>query len=351
MQSVSGRIYEVEKQIGNGTYGTVFSCIRDDGQIFAFKLFEKTSDDLDIGALREISILKILQNAPKDCGLLQLEDIIILDDDEQTVGIIMKKYNIDLYDALEKKLISKKDRVLIGKKMLEAVAFLHKNMIIHRDIKPENILLDEDFNPVLADFTLSKIFNGPSRKGTHTGKVATATYRSPEIVAKKSYGFPADAWSLGVVLYELFSGEQLKIDKDKEALEFISNQIPKFKKNKIGDMVKGLLNPDPKLRWTPKQALESGVFENISIPDICWSGLIKCNISKNIKEMCKNFESEKTITKWAAQTYLEQTGCSAHSAVELACKMYETELYSIENEEYAEEEMLILKKMNYNLFV
>ena len=255
------------------------------------------------------------------------------------------------FDALEKKLISKKDRVLIGKKMLEAVAFLHKNMIIHRDIKPENILLDEDFNPVLADFTLSKIFNGPSRKGTHTGKVATATYRAPEIVAKKSYGFPADAWSLGVVLYELFSGEQLKIDKDKEALEFISNQLPKFKKNKMCDMVKGLLNPDPKLRRTPEQALESGVFENISIPDICWSGLIKCNISKNIKEMCKNFESEKTITKWAAQTYLEQTGCSAHSAVELACKMYETELYSIENEEYAEEEMLILKKMNYNLFV
>jgi serine/threonine protein kinase len=351
MQSVSGRIYEVEKQIGNGTYGTVFSCIRDDGQIFAFKLFEKTSDDLDIGALREISILKILQNAPKDCGLLQLEDIIILDDDDQTVGIIMKKYNIDLYDALSKKLIDKKDCIRIGKKILEAVVFLHENMIIHRDIKPENILLDEDFNPVLADFTLSKIFNGVCSKGTHTGKVATATYRAPEVVAKKSYGFPADAWSLGIVFYELFSGKQLTVDTDKEALDFISNQIPKFKTNKIGYMVKGLLHPDQKLRWTPKKALESGVFDNISIPNICWVGLNKCNVSRNIKNICKNFESQKIITRWAAQTYLDRTGCSEHSAVELACKMYETDLYAIENEEYAEEEMLILKKMNYNLFV
>jgi serine/threonine protein kinase len=351
MQSVSGRIYEVEKQIGNGTYGTVFSCIRDDGEIFAFKLFEKTSSDLDLGALREISILKILQNAPKDCGLLQLEDIIILDDDDQTFGIIMKKYNIDLYDALNKKLINKKNCIQIGKKILEAVVYLHENMIIHRDIKPENILLDENFSPVLADFTLSKIFNGISCKGTHTGKIATATYRAPEVVDKKPYGFPADAWSLGVVFYELFSGKQLTVDKDKEALEFIFNQIPKFKQNKLGNMVKGLLNTDPKLRWTPKQALESGVFDNTSIPNICWVGLNKCNVSKNIKNMCNNFESEKTITKWAAQTYFERTGCSEHSAVELACKMYETELYSIENEEYAEEEMLILKKMNYNLFV
>lgn len=351
MQSVSGRIYELGKQIGNGTYGTVFSCVRDDGKIFAFKLFEKTSADLDLGALREISILKILQNAPNDCGLLQLEDIIVLDDDDQTFGIIMKKYMIDLYDALDKKLINKKNRIRIGKKILEAVVYLHENMIIHRDIKPENILLDEDFNPVLADFTLSKIFNGVCSKGTHTGKIATATYRAPEVVAKKSYGFPADAWSLGVVFYELFSGEQLKMDKDKEALEFIFKQIPKFKKNKMGNMVKGFLNPDPKHRLTPKQALESDVFENTFIPPICWVGLSKCTISKDIRNMCENFESQKLITKWAAQIYLERTGCSPHSAVELACKVYETDLYSIENEEYAEEEMLILKKMNYNLFV
>ena len=75
MQSVSGRIYELGKELGNGTYGTVFSCVRDDGEIFAFKLFERSSSDLDLGALREISILRIMQNAPNDCGVLKLEDM------------------------------------------------------------------------------------------------------------------------------------------------------------------------------------------------------------------------------------------------------------------------------------
>jgi len=46
-----------------------------------------------------------------------------------------------------------------------------------------------------------------------------------------------------------------------------------------------------------------------------------------------------------------EASCSAHTAVELACKFYETELFNIESEEYPEEEMLILRKMKYNLFV
>ena len=189
MQSLSGRIYEIQKQIGNGTYGTVFSVIRDDGEIFAFKLFEKTSVDMELGALREISILSLLKNTPPHIGILKLLDIIILDDDEQTVGIIMHKFTLDLHDAFQKKRsIDKPKRLLIAHKLLEAVVFLHDNMIIHRDIKPENVLLDDSYNPTLADFTLSKIFDRLCKTGTHTGKIATATYRAPEVVANKPYG-------------------------------------------------------------------------------------------------------------------------------------------------------------------
>ena len=51
MQSTSGRFYEMGPKLGSGTYGTVYSVTRDDGAYFAFKKFEKSSCDLDIGAL------------------------------------------------------------------------------------------------------------------------------------------------------------------------------------------------------------------------------------------------------------------------------------------------------------
>ena len=116
-------------------------------------------------------------------------------------------------------------------------------------------------------------------------------------------------------------------------------------------MVKGLLVACPQDRWTARQALESEMF-GISPPiHKVWNGINKYKVSKKVRNMCENFETEKCITMWAAQIYQKRTGCSLHSAVELACKFYETDLFNIESEEYPEEEMLILKKMNYNLFV
>ena len=352
MQSTSGRFYELEAELGSGAYGTVYSVRRDDGVYFAFKKFEKSSSELDIGALREISILSILKNIPPDCCLMKMEDIIIMNDEEQSVGIIMKRYNIDLHDALRKKILGKKDRERIALKLLEAVVFLHDNGIIHRDIKPENILLDDNLNPVLIDFTLSKVFTGVCIRGTHTGKIATATYRSPEVVAKKTYGFPADAWSLGVVFYELFTGKQLSMQKDKEALDFLYKQVPKFKTGKIGNMLRGLLRFDPKERWSARRALESNVFGDIPIQTSrIWTPMNKCKVGNEVEDMCQNFEAEKRVTRMAAQTYIDLTGCSVHSAVELACKFYETDPISSGTDDFAEEEMLILKNMNYNLFI
>lgn len=349
MQSISGRKYEKGKELGSGTFGVVYEVTRDDGVKLALKLFEHEHADLDLGVLREISILKIFQG--NKFGVMNLEDIIMVNDDVGTIGIVMKKYVTDLHNAIKKKMLDKQDRRRIARKLLEAVFFLHENGVIHRDIKPENVLLDEDHNPVLADYTLSKIFHGVCTHGTHTDKIATATYRAPEVVAKKPYGLPADVWSVGVLFYELYTGSQLRVERDKDALDFLFHQIPKFKNTPLGRMVRGLLIIDPRKRWTLRQALESEIFGSAPTVPRVWKGLRRCRVSKEIRELCDNFDAEKRITRWAAQVYVNRTGCSPHSAVELACKFYETELFQIDTEEYPEEEIQILMKMNYNLFV
>jgi len=347
MKSLSGKSYEESKIIGNGTFGDVYTVIRDDGKEFAFKKFKQDKNDIELGVLREISILKMFQN--NNHGVINMEDIII--EKDNIIGIIMKKYKYDLDDAINKVKLDKEDRKKITFQILKSILFLHENGIIHRDIKLENILLDENNDPVVADFTLAKVFDGVCAGGTHTNRIATVTYRAPEVVKKKKYGYPIDAWSLGILFYQLFTYKIIPFDYDKDTLEFISKEKLKFKNNSLGNMVRGLLIVDPKKRWTPRQCLESEFFNvKISIPKIRET-ISDYNISKIIKDLCEDFNVKKKVTKWAAQIFVNRTSCPVQSAVELACKFYETELYDIESEEYPEQELSILKKMEYNLFI
>lgn len=86
------------------------------------------------------------------------------------------------------------------------LSFAHRKGVIHRDIKPANVLLTADGDAVVTDFGIAKVLSNPSQ--TMTGSVVgTATYMSPE----QCYAFeltPAsDQYSLGVLAFELVSGQ------------------------------------------------------------------------------------------------------------------------------------------------
>ena len=82
---------------------------------------------------------------------------------------------------------------------------------LHRDIKPDNILVESNLGLAkLSDFGISKTlvdgFGGSSNEHTRT-YTGTLCYMSPERLESLDYSYPSDVWSLGVVVYEMATGE------------------------------------------------------------------------------------------------------------------------------------------------
>ena len=93
-----------------------------------------------------------------------------------------------------------------------ALDYLHQRGLVHRDIKPENVLLSKEGAVKVADFGLAKLVtasSGPDPTLTRAGQVmGTVHYMAPEqIESPSSVDHRADIFSLGVVFYELLTGE------------------------------------------------------------------------------------------------------------------------------------------------
>lgn len=111
--------------------------------------------------------------------------------------------------------VSIDDKLRLFSKICQAVNYAHQRGIIHRDLKPSNILIDQDGAPKILDFGLAKVVD-PDEPGAGptllslTGQVmGTLPYMSPEQAtgALRDIDIRTDVYSLGVILYEMLTGE------------------------------------------------------------------------------------------------------------------------------------------------
>uniref|UniRef100_A0A162B546 non-specific serine/threonine protein kinase n=1 Tax=Daucus carota subsp. sativus TaxID=79200 RepID=A0A162B546_DAUCS len=216
--------FSLSNIIGRGGYGNVYKGVLPDRTEVALKRFKNCSAAGDASFAHEVRIIASVRHV----NLVALRGYCIAmtkSEGHQRIIVCDLVKNGSLHDHLfgpaEKKL-SWPIRQKIALGTARGLAYLHNGAqpsIIHRDIKAGNILLDEDFEPKVADFGLAKIApEGVSHMSTHVA--GTMGYVAPEYALYGKLTERSDVYSFGIVLLELVSGKKalLKHGDDQHTL-------------------------------------------------------------------------------------------------------------------------------------
>jgi non-specific serine/threonine protein kinase/serine/threonine-protein kinase len=206
--------YRIVREIGEGGMGTVYLADRDDDEFqiaVAIKVVRRGMDSqLVLERFRtERQILARLEH-PYIGRLLDggtTQDGLAYFLMEYVEGQTLTRY-CDLHQ------LAISERLELFRKVCDAVSHAHQNLIVHRDLKPDNILVTAEGVPKLLDFGIAKLLEPPapgenaSQPTMTMVRLGTPAYSSPEQISGGPVGIASDVYSLGVILFELLTGQR-----------------------------------------------------------------------------------------------------------------------------------------------
>ncbi len=199
---------EILELIGQGGMGTVYKARQPKlDRIVALKI-------LPLRLARESSFAERFEREGRLLARLNHPNIVGVYDFGQTDGhyyLIMEYVDgVNLRQAFASTRFTPQQALSVIPKICEALQFAHDEGVLHRDIKPENILLDTKGRVKIADFGIAKFAGVDDNTGlTATGAtIGTPHYMAPEQIEQPAnVDHRADIFSLGVVFYEMLTGE------------------------------------------------------------------------------------------------------------------------------------------------
>ncbi|GAB4856032.1 Calcium-dependent protein kinase 8 [Ancistrocladus abbreviatus] len=310
--------YELGRELGRGEFGiTYLATDLDSGDKFACKSISKkklrTAVDIE-DVRREVEIMKHL---PENPNIVTLKDTY---EDDNAVHIVMELCEGgELFDRIVARgHYTERAAAAVTKTIVEVVQMCHRHGVIHRDLKPENFLFaNKRENSALKaiDFGLSVFFKPGDRL---TEIVGSPYYMAPEVL-KRNYGPEIDVWSAGVILYILLCGvPPFWAETEQGVAQAIIRSVIDFKRDpwpKVSDnakdLVKRMLDPDPKRRLTAQEVLDHPWLQNAKkAPNV--------SLGETVKARLKQFSMMNKLKKKALRVIAE------HLSVEEVAGIKET---------------------------
>ncbi len=203
--------YEIQKELGRGAMGVVY--LGKDPKINRMVAIKTLNIDGDLDEDSVKDVKERFFREAESAGTLNHPNIVKIFDADEDKSTQVSYISMELLDGEDLKKYGDKANLLPPTVVMDYVALIadaldyaHEHGVVHRDIKPANIMKLKDGSIRVTDFGIARI---TASSKTQTGTVmGTPSYMSPEQVAGKKVDGRADLFSLGVMLYEMLTGDK-----------------------------------------------------------------------------------------------------------------------------------------------
>src|SRR5919205_1214125 len=201
---IAGR-YELEELVGSGGMSSVYRAHdrlleRDVALKILHEQFTRDDDYVErfrrearsVAQLTHPNIVTVIDRGEQDGRQFIVFEYV---DGENLKELVEREGPLPAHEVIE-----------LGLQVARGLAFAHENGLVHRDVKPQNVLLDGDGRAKVTDFGIARSLDvqGVTQSGTVLG---TSNYIAPEQARGEPVDQTTDVYSLGVVLFELLTGE------------------------------------------------------------------------------------------------------------------------------------------------